>query len=102
MNESHGASFLHGAFVKTSLGMLSLGTLAIAFFAGKCASPWLHSALPVRLLLAVEAEVDSSTVIPLLEIVAPLTTNLIRLHSVSCRLVYPPFGGDCHHTSVAQ
>jgi len=81
MNESHGASFLHGAFVKPSLGMLPPGTLAIAFFAGKCASPWPLSALPVRLLLAVEAEVDSSMVIPLLKIVAPLTTNLIRLGS---------------------
>jgi hypothetical protein len=55
MNESHGASFLHGAFIKPFLGMLSLVTLAIAFFAGKCACPWLIPALPVRLLLAVEA-----------------------------------------------
>jgi len=51
----------------------------MAFLAGKCASAWLLSALPVQLLLAVEAEVDSSTVIPLLKIVAPLATILIRL-----------------------
>jgi len=87
MNESDGASFLQGAFVKPSLGMLSLGTLAIDFIAGKCASPWLLSALPVRLLVAVEAEFDSSTVIPLLKIVAPLATILIWLGSAQYRLM---------------
>jgi len=38
-------------------------------------------------LLAVGVDFDSGTVIPLLHVVAPPTTHLIRLLQVSCRLV---------------
>jgi len=56
----------------------SLTIIKLRFFAGRCAPRCFLPALPVRWLLAVGVGFDSSMVIPLLYIVAPLTTNQLQ------------------------
>jgi hypothetical protein len=69
-----------------SFEVRSSTNLQLRFSPGKCAPRCILPALPMRWLLAVRVVFDSVTVIPLLYVEAPPTTNPLRLLRVPYRL----------------